>query len=70
MNHLLALALGATFGAALALLARAPAMPEPTFAATEKSDRIDYVAQEPTFSVIKKSDRLDYVEQRPPIPPR
>ncbi|MFY8105964.1 MAG: hypothetical protein ACOVKO_03540 [Elstera sp.] len=47
MNHLLAFALGATLGTAIAFLARAPAMPEPTFAVIEKSDRLDYVEQEP-----------------------
>ena len=70
MNQILAFALGATLGTAIAFLARAPAMPEPTFAVTEKSDRLDYAKQERTFVFIEKSDRLDYVEQRPPIPPR
>jgi len=47
MNQILAFALGATLGTAIAFLARAPVMPEPTFAVVEKSDRLDYVEQRP-----------------------
>lgn len=42
IDDLVAVALGVILGAAIAFLARAPAMPDPTVVVIEKSDRLDY----------------------------